>query len=263
VSLCPWTSRQQAFNRATGVDKFTGKTFSEITGRDVTPKNLFYALLCGAGNDATRHGTSNEANGVLAYSTHTGNLVENTGLHVHPHTPWLAGSPDGLIGTDGLLEVKCPYYYRKNGARLHKEIPMHYYMQLNLCLEITERKWCDFITWAPEGYRIYRVLRDNALHDAMLPHYTKFFSSIQRSASQPPTQTDEEKESITCAVKESMQNSINYTFWDRVDTEDTPPCMDEIEEPPAKRQRAAGCTGHCQMISSKHQSENTNVTSPS
>ena len=72
LGLCPWTSRQQAYNRAMGLERFVG-------------------------NDATRWGTNNEANGILAYSAHTGNVVENTGLHVHPHTSWLAGSPDGLI----------------------------------------------------------------------------------------------------------------------------------------------------------------------
>jgi hypothetical protein len=46
-----------------------------------------------------------------------GNLVEldvePTGLHVHESTPWLAGSPDGLIGTEGMVEAKCPYWNMK------------------------------------------------------------------------------------------------------------------------------------------------------
>ena len=110
IGLCPWTTRVVAFNRAMGVDHFVG-------------------------NDATRWGTHNEANGILAYSAHTGNMVQNTGLHVHPHTPWLAGSPDGLIGTEGLIEVKCPYWRKKDGTKVHKVVPAHYYLQINLCME--------------------------------------------------------------------------------------------------------------------------------
>ena len=110
LGLCPWTSRQQAYNRAMGLERFQG-------------------------NDATRWGTDNEANGVLAYSAHTGNVVDATGLHVHPTTSWLAGSPDGLIGEAGLLEVKCPYWRKKDGTRVHQTVPAHYYMQMlgHLC----------------------------------------------------------------------------------------------------------------------------------
>jgi len=43
--------------------------------------------LMGAGNSACTHGINHEPNGILAYSAHTGNLVESTGLHVHPIGP--------------------------------------------------------------------------------------------------------------------------------------------------------------------------------
>ena len=123
------------------------------------------------------------------YSAHTGNVVDNTGLHVHPYISWLAGSPDGLIGTTGLLEVKCPYWRKRDGTRIHSEIPAHFYLQMNLCLECTGREWCDFISWAPEGYKIYRITRDTELHEILLPYYLKFFAAMQRQASNPPPPT--------------------------------------------------------------------------
>lgn len=214
LGLCPWTSRQQAFNRAMGVERFTG-------------------------NDATRHGTANEPNGILAYSAHTGNVVENTGLHVHKTTTWLAGSPDGLIGETGMLEVKCPFWRKKDGSRLHKEIPSHYYMQINLCLEICNREWCDFISWSPEGYVIFRVTADPELHDAMMPHYIKFFGAMQRQAKSPTPQSAEEKQQIADLVAASMAEHVNYKFWANVDPDDSPPSPHEAsdDEPSTKRQR--------------------------
>lgn len=238
IGLCPWTSRQQAFQRATGRDKFNGERFNKATGRDKAKVNTFRRILCGAGNDATRHGTTHESDGILAYTAHTGNLVDNTGLHVHPGATWLAGSPDGLIGTEGLLEVKCPYYFKKDGTRVHKEIPPHYYMQMNLCMEATNRAWCDYISWAPEGYAIYRVTRDRELHEMLMPHYLKFFAAIQREAVAAPPQSAADKEFIRESVRASMDKHISYNYWKNVDTTDTPPEPDEIEEPPPKRRRS-------------------------
>ena len=234
LGLCPWTSRQQAFNRAMGIDTFLGKQFSAALGRGPA----LTRLLCGAGNDATRWGTQNEMNGTLAYSAHTGNVVKNTGLHVHPHNAWLAGSPDGLIGTEGLLEVKCPFWHKKDGGRLHKTVPSHYYMQINLCLECTDREWCDFISWAPEGYKIYRITRDKELHDLLMPHYLNFFAAMQRMAAKPPPLSAEDKAQIEIAVTQSMQTHINYTFWDKVDFIAPPPspATEDEDEPAAKRQ---------------------------
>tara|TARA_B110000261_G_scaffold164622_1_gene215414 strand:- start:4730 stop:5488 length:759 start_codon:yes stop_codon:yes gene_type:complete len=214
LGLCPWTSRQTALLRGLGLDTFTG-------------------------NDATKWGTANESNGVLAYSAHTGNLVDSTGLHVHPDTEWLAGSPDGLVGDEGLIEVKCPFYRRKDGSRLHKEIPMYYYLQMALCLECTSRKWCDFVSWSPDAHVVYRVTRDEDLHEILLPHYLQFFAAMSRNANAPPPMSKVVAQSIKSAVEESMQRHVDYDYWRNVDPSDLPPLEEgEIEEPPAKRQCA-------------------------
>lgn len=209
LGLCPWTSRQEAYNRAMGLDRFLGKVWTEHVE---SPSKLMRPLLY-AGNEATRWGTKNEANGILAYSAHTGNLVKATGLHTHPISSWLAGSPDGLIGTEGLLEVKCPFWKKKDGSRLHKVIPDHYYLQMNLCLECTDREWCDFISWAPEGYKIYRVWRDVDLHERLLPYYIQFFAAMQRQSIGPPPLSEEDKTTIRACVDESMSRKIEYAFW--------------------------------------------------
>ncbi|MAT68432.1 MAG: hypothetical protein CMJ58_02810 [Planctomycetaceae bacterium] len=198
LGLCPWTSRQQAFERALGKESFVG-------------------------NEATRWGTENEPNGILAYTAHTGNYVQSTGLHVHPNISWLAGSPDGLVGDVGLIEVKCPYWRKKDGTRVHREVPAHYYMQVNLCLAITAREWCDFISWTPEGYAVYRIHTDVALHDAMLPHYSNFFAAMQRGAAKAPPLTKDELESIRSNVVSSMAKCVDYSFWKNTDPEAPPP----------------------------------------
>ena len=71
-------------------------------------------------------------------------------------------------------------------------------MQMQLCLEVTERAWCDFISWSPGGYVIYRVRHDPQLHGKMLPHYIKFFSAMQRMAPAPPPLSADEKTLLYC-----------------------------------------------------------------
>ncbi len=244
LGLCPWTSRNQAYQRAMGLDKFQGKAFSEMKG--LREQTNFIKAVLGTGNEATRWGTNHESDGILAYTAHTGNVVNNTGLHVHKHSSWLAGSPDGLIGLEGLLEVKCPYYRKRDGSRLHKEIPMHYYMQMTLCLEVCERQWCDFISWSPEGYEIYRLTRDTELHELMMPHYLKFFAAMQRMATCPPGQSKEEKDSIFEAVTQSMKTHINYDYWRRVDTEVAPPTPEEESDDESPKRRKLDDFSSCE-----------------
>ena len=218
-----YVSRAAAYRRAMGVERFQG-------------------------NDATQYGNDNEANGVMAYQTLTGNLVQATGLHIHPHHDWLAGSPDGFVGTEGMIEVKCPFYFRK-GGRLHKTVPPHYYMQVNALLEITGRQWCDYVCWAPEGMVVYRVTRDPQVFDFLLTYYGQFYAAMQAQASNPPPLNRDERDKIEYELGEAIDRSVDCTFWDSVAMGDPLPSSDPLDEededdaalpPPAKRMRLSG-----------------------
>lgn len=221
-----YISRVSAFRRAVGTEKFEG-------------------------NIACEWGTKNEANGITDYQTLTGNNVVATGLHVSPDHPWLAGSPDGFVGERGMIEVKCPFYFRKDGSgRLHKEVPPHYYMQMNALMEICSRDWCDYVCWAPEGMVVYRVKRDPVLFDFLLSFYSQFHSAVEARMDKPPPLSTGQKFIIQGRIGSSMEDKIDYEFWSRVDPSFPPPSsdlmdVDEYEKepiyedtllpPPAKR----------------------------
>eukprot|EP00965_Chrysotila_dentata_P114974 3800418-Pleurochrysis_carterae.AAC.1 len=106
--------------------------------------------------------------------------VELTGLHTHKEFEFIAGSPDGLIGDEGIIEIKCPFYFPWSGAgRIHSKVPLHYYVEMNVLLEITQRKWCDYVCWTPEGVSIFRVHRDTACFEQCLPYFRIFFKAVQ------------------------------------------------------------------------------------
>lgn len=108
------------------------------------------------GSVATRHGDKHEKTAITEYEIQTGNIVEEIGIIHHPEIEYLAHSPDGLIGLDGEIEVKCPY---SGVIKSIKEQP-HYNAQIQLGLECAGRDWCDFVVWTPGDMLIERVYRD-------------------------------------------------------------------------------------------------------
>ncbi len=210
-----YISRAQAFRRAMGTEVFTG-------------------------NVATEWGTNNEPNGILAYQAATGNLVQPTGLHVSSKHNWFAGSPDGLVGTEGMVEIKCPFYFKRDGSgRLHKSIPGHYFLQINALLEITDRNWCDYVCWAPEGMAIYRAYRDPELLDFLMPFYGQFYAAVQAQAKGPPPLSSYDRAAIKDAIEASMAAKVKLDYYSNVDRTASLPEVEysSDEEPLSKRSK--------------------------
>jgi putative phage-type endonuclease len=126
------------------------------------------------GNIATEYGTRNEAGALTEYIMETGNDVEQIGFVTREH--WAGCSPDGFIGEDGGLEIKCPFGLRKDEApafKTLKEQP-HYYDQIQFSLWVTGRKWWDFYQWSPNGTMLERVEVDELWQGFSLPHLRQF-----------------------------------------------------------------------------------------
>ncbi len=103
------------------------------------------------GNVATQWGHNHEPLAVLDFMNDTGKTVEKAGFYVHPEHEWLGASPDGFIGGDGLLEVKCPFSLRNGGAFKSITEQPHYYAQVQVQLAVTNKSKCFFYQWAPHG----------------------------------------------------------------------------------------------------------------
>ena len=74
--------------------------------------------------------------------------VEEVGFIQHP-TLEAGASPDGLIGEDGLLEIKCPMGTTHTETLMTQEVPSKYIPQIQFQLRCTGRKWCDFVSYNP------------------------------------------------------------------------------------------------------------------
>jgi hypothetical protein len=113
-------------------------------------------------------GTETEPVARLEYTLATGNEVEETGLWVDGE---IGASPDGFVNDDGTLEIKCPNTATHLETLITKKVPKQYYAQIQGQLLLTQRAWCDFVSYdprLPENAQmiIIRVERDKLfIHD--------------------------------------------------------------------------------------------------
>jgi len=117
-------------------------------------------------NAAMEWGTTNEPFARAAYEAKTGVLVDEVGAIDHPTIAMSAASPDGLVGDDGCLEIKCPNTATHIDTVLGGEIAKKYYDQMQWQMACAERDWCDFVSFdprMPEGLQLFikRVPRSN------------------------------------------------------------------------------------------------------
>lgn len=99
---------------------------------------------------AMQWGVDHEDEAREVYEERTGELVDLVGFIPHPSVSYFGASPDGLVGADGLLEIKCPYSSQKHLARVAEcAVPEEYKPQMLVQLLCTGRKWVDFVSYDP------------------------------------------------------------------------------------------------------------------
>lgn len=93
-----------------------------------------------------------------AYELHSGHVIEQVGFINHPAIPNCGGSPDGLIGTHGGIEIKCPKSSTFHLQRFIDGMPSEYMPQVQGLLWITGRQWFDFCSYDPRMPYSHRLL---------------------------------------------------------------------------------------------------------
>lgn len=100
-------------------------------------------------NAAMQWGTDTEPHARAAYEFRTDNAVELVGFIDHPRIAMSGASPDGLVGADGMVEIKCPASSTHIETLLGSTIPERYRLQMTWQLACTERRFCDFVSFDP------------------------------------------------------------------------------------------------------------------
>ena len=111
-------------------------------------------------------GTKTEPEARNAYRETVFEEVNEVGFIPHPSIIDAGASPDGLVGDDGLVEIKCPESHTHIGYFLDGNVPDKYTHQMQWQMACTGRQWCDFVSYdprCPEGLRLFvkRLERDD------------------------------------------------------------------------------------------------------
>jgi hypothetical protein len=84
-----------------------------------------------------------------AYENARGLLVTEVGFVNHPNIEMAGASPDGLVETLGMLEIKCPNTATHIDTLLSLLVPTKYNTQMQWQMRCCNRKWCDFVSFDP------------------------------------------------------------------------------------------------------------------
>lgn len=116
-------------------------------------------------NAAMEWGTQTEPQARVAYEVKTGNFVDQVAFIDHPTIAGFGCSPDGIVGSDGLIEIKCPNSATHWSYIKANEPPNKYFIQMQAQMAVTGAKWCDFVSFDPRmpersQLLVVRVMRD-------------------------------------------------------------------------------------------------------
>lgn len=162
------------------------------TGYSASRANYMAELICErlTGEQAERYsnaamqwGTETEPQASAAYAFLRDVDVVECGLVLHPTIADFGASPDGLVGDDGLVEIKCPNTATHIETLLSEAVPAKYVTQMQVQMACTGRAWCDFVSFDPRlpgdlQLWVKRVQRDEAAIQNIEAETVKFLGEL-------------------------------------------------------------------------------------
>lgn len=183
--------------------KVTASRISDVmaktkTGPSASRKNYLMQLLCerltgrkeeSYVNAAMQRGTELEAIARSAYEVDKGVMVEEVGFVPCPGIEMAGASPDGLVGDDGLIEIKCPNTAQHVEFLRTGKIDPGYELQMLFQMICTGRKWCDFVSFddrMPEElqYKCVRFERDQNRVMEIITEVDRFLIELENLESE-------------------------------------------------------------------------------
>jgi len=182
---------------AARIGKVTASRVADViaktkTGFSASRDNYMAQLVCerltgqkaeGFTNSAMQWGTETEPLARAAYEALKDVLVDEVGFVPHPTIEMAGASPDGLVGDNGLLEIKCPNTATHIETLLSQTVPNKYNTQMQFQMACTDREWCDFVSFdnrLPAELQLFvkRVPRDDMYIRLMEEEIIQFLAEL-------------------------------------------------------------------------------------
>lgn len=137
-------------------------------------------------NAAMQHGIDTEPQARAMYELEQGVTVVETGFVPHPTLALTGASPDGLVGEDGLIEIKCPNTATHIETLRGGAIDRKYLLQMHWQMICTGRTWCDYVSFDPRlpiemQMHIARVELDEALATEITSEVETFLAELNET----------------------------------------------------------------------------------
>ena len=129
-----------------------------------------------AGNYWTQRGHDLEPDAKAVYSA-IYQPTTDVGFVINDKFPYIGVSPDGLVGDDGLVEVKC--FGEKRHFQTHKKPEPSIIAQIQYQLFVTERDWCDLVNYNPDiedphqAFLVKRIIPDPEIQQQFKEIFSK------------------------------------------------------------------------------------------
>lgn len=134
-------------------------------------------------NAAMQWGTDTEPAARAAYEALTGEIVAEAPFLLHTGLDWVGASPDGLVGADGGIEIKCPHQSTVHVETLQGGMPPDHIAQIQGVMWVTGRQWVDFVSFdprMPENLQLHveRIKRDEPYITLLETEVRKFLAEV-------------------------------------------------------------------------------------
>jgi putative phage-type endonuclease len=132
---------------------------------------------------AMEWGIEQEPHARAAYEAREGVLVDEVDFVRHPLLE-AGASPDGLVGEDGCIEIKCPNTATMLEYIEDRSVPRKYLLQMQWQLACTGRNWCDFVAFDPRlpehlQLLVIRVPRDEGVIAEIAGEVGRFLTELR------------------------------------------------------------------------------------
>ena len=140
-------------------------------------------------NAAMQWGTETEPLARAAYELKNGVFVQEVGFIAHGSIENAGASPDGMVGDDGMLEIKCPNSSTHFNYILEEKVPEKYKPQMSWQMASTGRKWVDFVSFdprVPDGLQYFQIRyeRDDEYIDLLEREVKQFIAEVDERYAQ-------------------------------------------------------------------------------
>ena len=120
-----------------------------------------------------------------AYEVQADVMVETAGFVLHSTIDRFGASPDGLVGSEGLIQIKCPNTATHLSWLMSGVIPVEHMPQMLAEMSCTQRAWVDFVSYDPRLPEHLQLFVRRFARDA------KLIAVLEREVENFNTQIDE------------------------------------------------------------------------